>query len=416
MSQVSQTLSIAFREVGYQAERAPGERPSGHQKYSGQVPGLEWSNYQPWCATWVSWVAMKAGVAELFPRTASVWSAMQWFKNRDQWSEYPAIGAQVIYGTSGSTHTGICYAYDSQWIYTVEGNTSLTNDANGNKVMRRQRLRRDAYVHGYGYPAYAEGITTADPSKKGRTGFTYAASASAPAGGSGSGSTGKYKIKAGQTLGGIAALLGVSLAALLAANPQIKDPDQVDEGQEISVPAKPTPNKPTAPPAKPKPEPSKPTPPQRPATNGDFYTVRSGDSLSGIARSFGQSLTALLARNPQIGNPDSIQVGQKIRINGSAPAAAASRATGPRHAAPRKAVVSAQSAKPTAGKHRKPAATVVQCHCTCPCCGTPKPIPQPTTGPADVPKPAKPSEPPKPPKPPVTEPTPVPTASDPAAK
>ncbi|MFD7336682.1 LysM peptidoglycan-binding domain-containing protein [Streptomyces violascens] len=360
---------------------------------------------------------MKAGVAELFPRTASVWSAMQWFKNRDQWSEYPAIGAQVIYGTSGSTHTGLCYAYDSQWIYTVEGNTSLTNDANGNKVMRRQRLRRDAYVHGYGYPAYAEGITTADPSKKGRTGFTYAASASAPAGGSGSGSTGKYKIKAGQTLGGIAALLGVSLAALLAANPQIRNPDQVDQGQEISVPAKPTPNTPTTPPAKPKPEPSKPTPPQHPTTSGGFYTVRQGDSLSGIARSFGQSLTALLARNPQIGDPDSIQVGQKVRVLGAAQEAA-SRATGPRHAAPRKAVVAAQSAKPTAGKHRKPTPTAVQCHCTCPCCGTPKPIPQPTTGPADVPKPVKPSEPPKPPKPRISEPTPAPTttASGPEAK
>ncbi|MEV5875761.1 LysM peptidoglycan-binding domain-containing protein [Streptomyces sp. NPDC052101] len=354
-------------------------------------------------------------MAGLFPRTASVYTAMEWFKQRGRWSAYPAIGAMCIYGTSGSTHTGICYAYDETYIYTVEGNTSLTNDANGNKVMRRQRLRRDSYVHGYGYPAYVEGITTADPSKKGLAGYTYAASASSPATSSG-GSTGKYRIKAGQTLGGIAALLGVSLAALLAANPQIRDPDQVDEGQEISVPAKPAPDKPTTPPAKPTPEPSKPMPPQRPATNGDFYTVRSGDSLSGIARSFEQSLSALLARNPQITDPNVIQAGQKIRVTGSTSAQeAASRATAPRHAA-RKAITTAKTAKATVGKHRKPAATVVQCHCSCPCCGAPKLIPQPTTGPADVPKPVKPSEPPKPPKPPTTGPTPTATASGPEAK
>lgn len=402
MSQVSDVLSVAFAEVGYQAERAPGERPSGHQKYSGQVPGLEWSNYQPWCATWVSWVAMKAGVAGLFPRTASVLTAMEWFKRQGRWSEFPAIGSQVIYGTSGSTHTGLCYAYDRDWIYCVEGNTSLTNDANGNKVMKRQRLRRDSYVHGYGYPAYAEGITTADPSKKGVPGFTYAATASAPATSSG-GTTGRYRIKAGQTLGGIAALLGVSLASLLAANPQIKNPDRVDEGQEITVPVapKPTPT-PAKPPSKPDPEPSKPT---APTTVDGLYTVRQGDSLSSIARTFGQSLTALLARNPQITDPDSIQVGQKIRISGTAQVASA-RVAGPRHAA-RKAVVTAPASKPKAGKHRKPAATVVQCHCSCACCGTPKPIPRPTTGPADVPKSVpdvKPSKTSKPPEPPVAEP------------
>ncbi|MGG2462828.1 LysM peptidoglycan-binding domain-containing protein [Streptomyces sp. RGM 3693] len=402
MSQVSNVLSIAFGEVGYQAERAPGERPSGHQKYSGQVPGLEWSNYQPWCATWVSWVAMKAGVADLFPRTASVWSAMEWFKQRSRWSDYPAIGAQVIYGTSGSTHTGICYAYDSEWIYTVEGNTSTTNDANGNKVMKRQRLRRDSYVHGYGYPSYAEGVTTADPSKKGLAGYTYAATASTPVTNSG-GSTGKYKIKKGQTLSGIAALLGVSLAALLAANPQIKTPDRVDEGQEITVPVAPTPPpKPTVPPVKPTPEPSKPT---TPATTGDFYTVQKGDSLSGIARSFGQSLTALLARNPAITDPNVIQDGQQIRVKGTAPKAAP-KAAGPRHAAP-KPIAPAPAAKPKAHESEKPVTVIVKCQCSCDCCGTKKPIPRPTTKPTDVPKPDKPSDPPKPSTTPATPVTPA---------
>ncbi|MCM1967783.1 MULTISPECIES: LysM peptidoglycan-binding domain-containing protein [unclassified Streptomyces] len=312
MSQISQVLSIAKGEIGYRAERAPGERPSGHQKYSPQVPGLEWSQYQPWCAVWVSWVALKAGVSGLYPRTASVWAAMNWFRERGRWSEYPAVGAQVIYGTSGSTHTGICYAYDRDYIYTYEGNTSTTNDANGNGVMARKRLRRDSYVHGYGYPQFTDGIVTADPSKKGRDGFTYSITASGPSAGGGTGQ-GKYRVKRGQTLGAIAALLGVSLAALLAANPQIKDPNLVHPDQEINVPAKPaapaSPAQPAAPPEKPQPKPV-------PAPSvSSTHTVAKGDSLSSIAEAAGTTLSQLLSWNPGLaGNPNLIYPGQQIKV------------------------------------------------------------------------------------------------------
>ncbi|MFG2228043.1 LysM peptidoglycan-binding domain-containing protein [Streptomyces sp. NPDC048644] len=400
MSQVSKVLSIAKGEVGYQAQRAPGERPSGHQKYSGQVPGLEWSNYQPWCATWVSWVAMKAGVASLYPRTASVFTAMQWFKNKGRWSAYPAIGAQVVYGTSGSTHTGICYAYDATYIYTYEGNTSLTNNANGNKVMARKRARRDAYVHGYGLPKFSEGITTADPSKKGRAGFLFAATASAPSGSSASVS--KYRITPGQTLGGIAALAGVSLAALLAVNPQIKDPDVVQPGQEISVPetSKPKP-KPTAPPSKPKPEPSRPT-----APSGDFYTVHKGDNLSTIARATGQSLTALLARNPAVQDPNVIHVGQKIRVRGAAPAVPKMKPVPPKPVTP-KPVTPRPAPRHEAASPKKPVTVIVKCRCTCACCDTAPNTQAPSaTSPPVTAKPSEPAETPS------TVPSPTPDTTD----
>jgi len=45
-------------------------------------------------------------------------------------------------------------------------------------------------------------------------------------------------VQKGQTLGKIAAALGVTLAALVLANPQIKNPDLVTPGQTITVPAK----------------------------------------------------------------------------------------------------------------------------------------------------------------------------------
>ncbi|MGW3232481.1 peptidoglycan-binding protein [Kitasatospora sp. NPDC001095] len=241
MSQVSDVFRVASAEVGYQAERAPGERPSGHQKYSGQVPGLEWSNYQPWCATWCSWVALKAGVPSLYPRTASCSNGVEWFRDRGRFSAYPAIGAQVFYGPGGGTHTGIVYGYDANSIYTYEGNTSLTNDANGNKVMKRERRRRDAYVYGYGLPQFSEGITTSDPALKGRAGYFYSATASGPAGNSGPTSTTRtVTVRAGQTITAIAVAAGISVAALLSLNPSVKDhPDQIHPGDSITVPAAP---------------------------------------------------------------------------------------------------------------------------------------------------------------------------------
>ncbi|MFD5308175.1 CHAP domain-containing protein [Streptomyces ardesiacus] len=162
MSNASKIVSIAKGEVGYR-EGKTGSSYNNKQKYSGQVPGLEWSNFQPWCATFVSWAAMKAGVESLYPRTASCLVGAAWFKKLGRWSEYPAVGAQVFYGPNGGTHTGLVYDYDATYVYTVEGNTNDSGSAEGNGVYLKKRRRRDAYVYGYGYPKFSDGIKSADP-------------------------------------------------------------------------------------------------------------------------------------------------------------------------------------------------------------------------------------------------------------
>ncbi|TXS36917.1 CHAP domain-containing protein [Streptomyces sp. OR43] len=157
---------VAKGETGYHEGKSAGHW-NNKQKYSGSVPGLEWSDYQAWCATFVSWVFQTAGLAKgSYPVTASCATATNWWKQRGRWSEYPAIGAQVLFGPGGGSHTGIVIAYDSDTITTIEGNTNVSGSAEGDGVYRKTRQRRDSYVHGYGYPDYPGGIRSADPTWK----------------------------------------------------------------------------------------------------------------------------------------------------------------------------------------------------------------------------------------------------------
>ena len=101
-----------------------------------------------------------------------------------------------------------------------------------------------------------------------------------------------YTIMRGDTLFEISRRLGITLDELLSFNPQIMNPDQIEVGQRICVPL--------------------PVPPG--VCEGEFYIVRSGDTLSGIARRYGISVQAILRVNPQITNADLIYAGQVICI------------------------------------------------------------------------------------------------------
>jgi len=91
----------------------------------------------------------------------------------------------------------------------------------------------------------------------------------------------------------IARRFGISLDALINANPQVPDPNLIFPGQELCIPA---------------------ADGQPPACTGFFYTVQPGDTMFIIARRFGVSLNALIAANPQIPDPNVIFPGQRICI------------------------------------------------------------------------------------------------------
>lgn len=103
-----------------------------------------------------------------------------------------------------------------------------------------------------------------------------------------------YTIKPGDTIYKLSQQFGVSVEAILMANPGI-DPNNLQVGQVICIPQ-----------GMPHPEPP-------PCPNGVYYKVKPGDTLYTIAQSFNVTVQAILMANPGI-DPNNLQVGQILCI------------------------------------------------------------------------------------------------------
>ena len=150
---------------------------------------------------------------------------------------------------------------------------------------------------------------------------------------------GAYVVQPGDNLTVIAARLGVSPAALAAAN-GIRNPNFIYVGQRLIVPA-----------GAPAPQPG-----------GGVHVVQRGETLASIAARYGVSVAALVQING-LRNADFIWVGQQLSVPASAPAPAPT-------ATPWPTPIPVPSPWPTVAPAPQPTATV---------------SPQPTTAPqADV--------------------------------
>lgn len=106
-----------------------------------------------------------------------------------------------------------------------------------------------------------------------------------------------YTVKSGDCLSKIGANLGVNWRDIANLN-GIVSPYTIYVGQKLIIPGG------SSTPA-----------PSQPSNNGVTYTVKSGDTLSGIAAKFGTTYQKIAADNG-IANPNIIHPGQVLRING----------------------------------------------------------------------------------------------------
>ncbi|NLY46728.1 MAG: LysM peptidoglycan-binding domain-containing protein, partial [Tissierella sp.] len=102
-----------------------------------------------------------------------------------------------------------------------------------------------------------------------------------------------YTIKAGDTLYQLARTYNTTVEAILAINPGI-NPNNLQIGQRICIPEKGTPS-PTCP------------------VNSFAYTIKQGDTLWNLARTYNTTVEAIMAINPGI-DPNNLQIGQVICI------------------------------------------------------------------------------------------------------
>lgn len=126
-----------------------------------------------------------------------------------------------------------------------------------------------------------------------------------------SASTSTYTIVAGDTFTAIAAKFGTSVAALEAANPGVS-PTGLQIGQQISIPSG-TSNIP-APAPTPQPQPT-PVPPT-PVPSIGTYVIQAGDTFTSIAAKLGTTVAALESANPTL-TPTNLQIGASIVVPSS---------------------------------------------------------------------------------------------------
>jgi len=103
-------------------------------------------------------------------------------------------------------------------------------------------------------------------------------------------SQGYYQVKPGDTLTALAKQYKTTVNDFVRANPTITNPNIIRAGESINVPSAPT-----------------------ETSRSGGYTVRSGDTLSAIAKNLGTTVNDLVRKN-NIVNPNLIYTGTKLKI------------------------------------------------------------------------------------------------------
>lgn len=176
LAAIDAVINIALAEVGY-LEKASGinlydkTANAGDKNYTKY--GYEMNKLYPavmdypayWCASFCCWCFYKAfGLTTTKSVMAGAFddytvAEAQAYKNKGAWhTSRPQRGDQVFF-TNGTRicHTGLVYAVDSKYVYTIEGNTSDGSAVirNGGAVCKKKYALSNSRIAGYGRPLYS---------------------------------------------------------------------------------------------------------------------------------------------------------------------------------------------------------------------------------------------------------------------
>lgn len=166
---IDKLIRVAEAEIGYleketnknlddKTANAGDENYTKYGKYFGMVKAQ-------WCDLYVDWCFCKAFGDENAEKLLGKFSAFtpysaQYLKNMGRWyTKNPKRGDIIFYKNSERIcHTGIVYAVDDTYVYTIEGNTSGASGvvANGGGVCRKKYALNYKWIAGYGRPDYGD--------------------------------------------------------------------------------------------------------------------------------------------------------------------------------------------------------------------------------------------------------------------
>lgn len=245
-----------------------------------------------WCATFTSAVFIQAGLTDIAPTECSCGQMIELYRKLGRWEEndahVPEQGDVIMYdwqdsgvrdNTGAPDHVGIVAEVTGSSIKVIEGNKS-------NAVGYRSMSVNGRYIRGYCLPDYASKATggSTPPAQGGfKVGdlVQFAGGPHYPSAGAAA--------PAGTPKAGPAKVTAISSGAkhpyhLIHTDKTSGVYGWVDAGNIAAT-----------------------------AAQEAAYTVKKGDTLSGIARKYGTTVAALAATNG-IANPNLIRVGQVLKI------------------------------------------------------------------------------------------------------
>lgn len=133
-------INIARSQLGIREAtgKNDGVAVEAYLSYTGNTKGT------PWCASFVSWVYGKAGLAK--PKTP--WSPALFPLAKQTLNPLPADVFGIYFPSlKRVAHCGLVEASRGNWLQTIEGNTNADGLREGNGVYRKLRHKRTIAVY-----------------------------------------------------------------------------------------------------------------------------------------------------------------------------------------------------------------------------------------------------------------------------